>query len=83
MILTLGDDLMEIISVCVGSSCYLKGSYAVVSEFQRIIKEKELQERFELKAEFCQGNCMNAPCVRIGDRLLTKVATQDVEGILK
>jgi NADH:ubiquinone oxidoreductase subunit E len=74
---------MEIISVCVGSSCYLKGSYAVVSEFQRLIEEKELQDQFDLKAEFCQGNCMNAPCVRIGDRLLTKVTPQDVESILK
>lgn len=73
---------METISVCVGSSCYLKGSYAVVSEFQRIIKEKQLQDRFELKADFCQGDCMNAPCVRIGTRLLTKVNPQDVEQIL-
>jgi len=74
---------METISVCVGSSCYLKGSYAVVSEFQRLIQEKELQDSFELKAEFCQGNCINAPCVRIGNRLLTKVTPQDVEKILE
>ncbi len=74
---------METINVCVGSSCYLKGSYAVVSEFQRLIRENQLQDRFELKAEFCQGNCMNAPCVRIGDRLLTKVEPQDVGEILK
>lgn len=74
---------METINVCVGSSCYLKGSYAVVSEFQRLIQEKELQDSYELKAEFCQGNCINAPCVRIGDRLLTKVKPQDVEKLLK
>jgi len=74
---------MEIVSVCVGSSCYLKGSYDLVSEFQRVIRENQLQDRFELKADFCQGNCMNAPCVRIGDRLLTRVAPQDVEEILK
>jgi len=74
---------METISVCVGSSCYLKGSHSVVSEFQKLIREKELHDKFELKAAFCQGNCMSAPCVRIGDQLLTKVTPQDVESLLK
>jgi len=73
---------LEIISVCVGSSCYLKGSYEVVLELQKTILEKQLQDKFDVKAEFCQGNCVNAPCVRIGEILYTKVTANEIKDLI-
>lgn len=46
------------ITVCVGSSCHLKGSYQVIQELQRLIKTHHLEEQVQVKASFCMGNCM-------------------------
>lgn len=55
------------INVCVGSSCHLKGSYKVIEGFQKLIDEKGLSEKVELKASFCLGNCTNGVSVKIDD----------------
>ena len=73
---------MKEITVCVGSSCYLKGSYDIVTELQHLIKERQLQHQYELKAEFCQGNCSQAPCLRVGETLYEKVSAEDVQQIM-
>lgn len=56
---------MKTISVCVGSSCHLKGSYDIIRVFKRLIKENNLEGIYELKAEFCCNNCRNPVSVRI------------------
>jgi NADH:ubiquinone oxidoreductase subunit E len=33
------------LTVCIGSACYLKGSYNVIQTFQQIIEEKSLHDR--------------------------------------
>jgi NADH:ubiquinone oxidoreductase subunit E len=55
------------IYVCVGSSCHLKGSYQIITCFQKLIKENNLKDKAELKASFCMGNCTTGVCVRVGD----------------
>ena len=47
------------IKVCVGSSCHLKGSYDVVQKLKKLIEEKNVGDKVELKASFCLGNCSN------------------------
>jgi len=74
---------MEIVKVCVGSSCYIKGAYDVIMEFKRLIDENNLQNDIELKASFCQGNCMDAPCVEAGSTHASKVTTAQVENLLR
>lgn len=58
---------MLVIQVCVGSACHLKGSYDVISTFQDIIIEQELQSLVEIKAAFCLGNCAHAVSVKFED----------------
>ena len=45
------------ITVCIGSSCHIKGSRQVVEELQRLIKENNLDEKVELGGTFCMGQC--------------------------
>jgi NADH:ubiquinone oxidoreductase subunit E len=45
------------LSVCIGSSCHLKGSYNVVQVFQQLIEENSLHEKVDFKATFCMKNC--------------------------
>ena len=53
------------ITVCIGSSCHIKGSRQVVEELQRLIKENELSEKVELGGTFCIGQCQQGVCVTV------------------
>jgi NADH:ubiquinone oxidoreductase subunit E len=57
------------ITVCIGSSCHLKGSREVVEQLQQMIAESNLKEKVDLCGTFCMGNCMNGVNVTIGDQL--------------
>ena len=45
------------VTVCIGSSCHLKGSRQVVEELQYLIKENNLQDSVNLGGAFCMGKC--------------------------
>lgn len=57
------------LNVCIGSSCYLKGSYNVTEAFEQIIESKNLHENIEMKAQFCMKQCQNGVCVSIGEQV--------------
>lgn len=57
------------VTVCIGSSCHLKGSRQVVEEFQYLISENDLKDKVELGGTFCMGNCQNGVCVTVDDKL--------------
>ncbi len=51
------------ITVCIGSSCHLKGSRQVVERLQTLVDEKGLADKVELCATFCLGKCQQGVCV--------------------
>ncbi len=55
------------ITVCIGSSCHIKGSRQVVEQLQYLIAENNLGEKVELGGTFCMGKCQQGVCVTIGD----------------
>ena len=55
------------ITVCIGSSCHIKGSRQVVEQLQYLIAEHELGEKVELGGTFCMGKCQKGVCVTVGD----------------
>lgn len=59
------------ITVCIGSSCHLKGSRQVVERLQDAVARHGLTERIELCGAFCMGNCTRGVSVRIGDELFS------------
>lgn len=50
---------MVVISVCIGTSCHINGSYNVVQTFQQLIEEHSMHDQMELKAYFCMKQCQN------------------------
>ena len=48
---------MLIVQVCVGSSCHLKGSEAIVGLFENAIAEHHLEDEVVLYGSFCIGKC--------------------------
>ena len=48
---------MLIVQICVGSSCYLKGSADIVELFEKNIEAYNLQDEIVLVGSFCMGKC--------------------------
>lgn len=61
------------ITVCVGSSCHLKGSHKVIQELQYIIDEKELHDDVVVKAAFCMKHCREGVSLRFEEGLFSMV----------
>ncbi len=55
------------ITVCIGSSCHIKGSRQVVEQLQYLIAENNLGEKVELGGTFCMGKCQNGVCVTVNE----------------
>ena len=53
------------ITVCIGSSCHIKGSRQVVEQLQSLIAENKLSDKVELAGTFCMGKCQMGVCVTV------------------
>ena len=56
------------VTVCIGSSCHIKGSRQVVQELQYLISESKLGDRVDLGGTFCMGKCQEGVCVTVDDK---------------
>ena len=55
------------VTVCIGSSCHIKGSRQVVEQLQYLIGENNLGDKVELGGTFCMGQCQKGVCVTVDD----------------
>lgn len=55
------------VTVCIGSSCHIKGSRQVVEQLQYLIAKNSLKDKVELGGTFCMGKCQKGVCVTIDD----------------
>lgn len=55
------------VTICIGSSCHLKGSRQVVERLQSLVSENGLSDNVELGGTFCMGKCQQGVCVTIDD----------------
>ena len=59
------------ITVCIGSSCHIKGSRQVVEQLQYLIKQNGVGDRVELAGTFCMGKCQMGVCVTVDDEFFS------------
>ena len=55
------------ITVCIGSSCHIKGSRQVVQLLQELIEKNNLGDKVELGGTFCMNKCQQGVCVTVDD----------------
>ena len=55
------------VTVCIGSSCHIKGSRQVVEQLQYLVAQNNLGEKVELGGTFCMGKCQQGVCVTVDD----------------
>ena len=56
------------ITVCIGSSCHIKGSRQIVERLQALIAEQGLADKVQLGGTFCLGRCQEGVCVTVEDK---------------
>ena len=59
------------VTICIGSSCHLKGSRQVVEGLQALVAEHGLDEKVELCGTFCLGECQKGVCVTVDDEFFS------------
>ena len=70
------------ITVCIGSSCHIKGSRQVVGQLQQLIAQNNLGDKVELGGTFCMGNCQKGVCVNV-DGEFHSVTPETVEAFFE
>lgn len=75
-----------VISVCMGTACYVKGAQAVLdklAEYLEIPVGSTTQDgQFTLQATRCLGACGLAPVMTVNDEVFGRVTPDQVAGIL-
>ena len=70
------------ITVCIGSSCHLKGSRYVVERLQQLIAENSLEDKVDLGGTFCIGKCQDGVCVTVDEEFYS-VSRDNVDEFFK
>ena len=55
------------VHICIGSSCYLKGSKDIITILERLITIHNVKDKVTLMGSFCMGHCTEGVCVPIDD----------------
>ncbi|MCL4522437.1 MAG: NAD(P)H-dependent oxidoreductase subunit E [Acidobacteria bacterium] len=74
-----------VINVCMGTTCYVRGSQRLMERFSDTLKIKPEETSpdllFTLKAVRCIGCCGLAPAAMVGDTVYGKLTVKEVSGI--
>ncbi|MFW6158568.1 MAG: (2Fe-2S) ferredoxin domain-containing protein [Planctomycetota bacterium] len=65
------------ITVCVGSSCHIKGARQVITRFDELLKRYDLDERVKLKGSFCMERCGEGVNWQIDDEPRTSGSVEE------
>ncbi len=55
------------VTICIGSSCHIKGSHYVVERLRQLVSENNISDKVELAGAFCMGKCRQGVCVTVDD----------------
>ncbi len=61
------------VGVCIGTNCYVKGSWKLLEGLAADLRRRGLSERFRIKARFCTGECAGGPNITIGQEIISGV----------
>ena len=59
------------VTICIGSSCHIKGSRKIVERLQELVLQNDLGEKIDLGGTFCIGQCQKGVCVKVEDEVFS------------
>jgi NADH-quinone oxidoreductase E subunit len=76
-----------VISVCLGTACYVKGSKRIINKIKEVLgislNETTADGLFTIEAKYCLGCCGLAPVMMINDKVYEKLTTKKVVEIIE
>ena len=69
---------MLVIQVCVGSSCFLRGSKNIIAEIENLMDHYRLDDIVTLKGKFCFERCSDGVTVMIGEKIFSGVTSESI-----
>ncbi len=76
-----GDKL--VVSVCIGTNCFMRGSDALLRRVAAYVSSQGLEERVHVEATFCFEKCGQAPNVRVGEKMISKATFEEICNTIK
>jgi len=70
------------ITICMGSSCFLRGNNRNIEVIQDFIGSHSLAQRVELAGHLCEGHCKAGPNVTINDKMYHEVDPITIVGLM-
>ena len=70
---------MLLITICVGSSCSLRGSDELATEIQKLIHKEKLEGLVDIVGAFCMDACSKGVSVRVGEREFSGIKPEKAE----
>ena len=67
-----------LVSVCIGTNCFVKGSDALLRRITAHVRAENWEDRVQVEASFCFENCGQAPNVRVGSKLVSRATFEEV-----
>ena len=67
-----------VVQVCVGSSCYIKGSQEIIELLKKAVTDNHLEDEITLAGSFCTGKCNRiGVSVTVDDEVSTGITTEN------
>jgi len=71
------------VTVCVGSSCHVRGSRAVLNRFAQIVEAERLPDDVALLGSFCMERCGETMNWRLDGQELSSKTVEEAEQTLR
>jgi len=68
---------MITVTVCVGSSCHIKGAREMIARFNDFLTKEGLKDMVELKGTFCMERCGEGINWKINDEILSSSSAEE------
>ncbi|MGC8955420.1 MAG: [FeFe] hydrogenase, group A [Fervidobacterium sp.] len=69
------------VSVCLGTSCYSKGSYELLEKLINLSNTEDWAKNLEIKGTFCIENCGMAPNVLVNDKIVDRATIEKIKEV--
>jgi NADH-quinone oxidoreductase subunit E len=77
----------NIVKVCRGTGCYVKGSPRILDEMEKVLHIKDGETttdmEYSLETVACFGSCALAPVVVVNDRVYGRITPEKAKALLK
>lgn len=76
---------MEVLELCIGSACYVKGSNQLVEAITELLKEEGWEDKVSLKGSFCMNFCQEKKGigVRLNGKQIEMVTIANAKEVIR